>query len=82
MNGCEEITKNQLRMIESVYNIEIKNKEDAARWIAEGSEMDSRVALSVCTTLNNWVYMNNLRGEITIPQELVKKICGHYNRYR
>lgn len=62
-----------LTTIEAVYNITINNKEEVAKWIAD-SISDEKNALTIATSLNTWVMMNNTGGSITIPISVVKEL--------
>ncbi|MFV9630978.1 MAG: hypothetical protein ACNYWM_07930 [Methanosarcinales archaeon] len=62
-----------LTTIETVYNITINNKEEVAKWIVD-SISDEKNALTIATSLNTWVMMNNTGGSITIPISVVKEL--------
>ncbi|MEA3295355.1 MAG: hypothetical protein U9P81_10405 [Euryarchaeota archaeon] len=69
----EERLISHLTTIETVYNITINNKEKVAKWIAD-SISDEKNALTIATSLNTWVMMNNTGGSITIPISVVKEL--------
>lgn len=69
----EERLISHLTTIETVYNITINNKEEVAKWIAD-SISDEKNALTIATSLNTWVMMNNTGGSITIPISVVKEL--------
>jgi len=69
----EERLISHLTTIETVYNITINNKEEVAKWIAD-SISDEKNALTIATSLNTWVMMNNTGGSITIPMGTVKEL--------
>ena len=59
--------------IELAYGITIKNRDDAARIIADRVE-DPRQVLSICTSLNSWVAVNRCQGEVAIPSKLLNSL--------
>jgi len=69
----EERLISHLTTIETVYNTTINNKEEVAKWIAD-SISDEKNALTIATSLNTWVMMNNTGGSITIPMGTVKEL--------
>jgi hypothetical protein len=59
--------------IEQAYKIKIKNREEAARIIADKVD-DQRQVLSICTSLNSWIALNNCQGEFDIPSKLLDSL--------
>jgi len=73
MRNREERARSQLMAIELAYGITIKNRDDAARIIADRVE-DPRQVLSICTSLNSWVAVNRCQGEVAIPSKLLNSL--------
>ncbi len=73
MRDQEERARSQLMAIEQAYGIKIKNRDDAARIIADRVE-DPRRVLSICTSLNSWIALNNCQGEFDIPSKLLDSL--------
>jgi hypothetical protein len=69
----------QMMVIEKTYNIKITNREEAARMISFAID-DPRRVLLICSSLNSWVAMNGLQGEIAIPPSMLKRLLAHYGR--
>ncbi len=59
--------------IEQAYGIKIKNREEAARIIADKAD-DPRQVLAICTSLNSWIAMNHCQGEFDIPSKLLNSL--------
>jgi hypothetical protein len=75
----EDRALGQMMVIEKTYDIKIANRQEAARMISMAVE-DTRQVLLICSSLNSWVAMNGLRGEITIPSSLLERLLAHYGR--
>jgi hypothetical protein len=73
MQDQEERARSQLMAIELAYGIKIKNRDEAARIIADRVE-DPRQVLSICTSLNSWVAVNGYQGEVAIPSKLLNRL--------
>jgi hypothetical protein len=73
MRDQEERARSQLMAIELAYGIKIKNRDEAARIIADKVE-DQRLVLSICTSLNSWVAVNRCQGEVAIPNKLLNSL--------
>jgi hypothetical protein len=73
MRDQEERARSQLMAIELAYGIKIKNRDEAARIIADRVE-DPRQVLSICTSLNSWVAVNKCQGEVAIPSKLLNSL--------
>ena len=67
-----------MMVIEKTYDVKIANREEVARRISKAVE-NPRQVLLICTSLNSWVAMNGLRGEITIPPSLLERLLAHYS---
>jgi len=77
----EDRALGQMMMIEKTYDVKIANREEVARRISKAVE-NPRQVLLICTSLNSWVAMNGLRGEITIPPSLLERLLAHYSRQK
>jgi hypothetical protein len=73
----EDRALGQMMVIERTYDVKIANREEAARMISKAIE-NPRQVLLICTSLNSWVAMNGLQGEITIPPSLLGRLLAHY----
>lgn len=62
-------------MMEHAYGVRILDKEDACRHIlrATGSH---REVLTIALALNNWMAVNNLRGNVRIGTKTVQDIIA------
>lgn len=65
----------QLLAIEQAYGISIANRDEAADAIAEIAR-DSRGILQICTSLNSWVALSGLSGEVVLPLDLIRDLGG------
>ena len=70
MDEIKDRAKMQLRVVEQSYSINIQNKEDIARIIAD-KVSDKRHVLRICASLNYWVATNNIKGNVIIPLDVV-----------
>jgi hypothetical protein len=75
----EDRALGQMMVIERTYDVKIANRQEVARMISRAVE-NPRQVLLICTSLNSWVAMNGLRGEITIPSSLLERLLAHYGR--
>jgi hypothetical protein len=73
----EDRALGQMMMIEKTYDIKITNREEAAKKISLGVDDPSQV-LRICSSLNSWVAMNGLQGEITISPSMLERLLAHY----
>jgi len=73
MDEIEERAKAQLMMIEQVYALNIINRDEVARIIAEKVDNDRQV-LQICSSLNSWVLLNKKRGDVVIPNEVIMRL--------
>jgi hypothetical protein len=73
----EDRALGQMMMIEKTYDIKITNLEEAAKKISFAVD-DPRQVLLICSSLNSWVAMNGLRGEIVIPASLLDRLLANY----
>jgi hypothetical protein len=73
MRDQEERARSQLMAIEQAYGIKIKNREEVARIIADKVD-GQRQVLSICTSLNSWIALNNCQGEFDIPSKLLDSL--------
>jgi hypothetical protein len=65
-----------LRMIELQYKVKIVNKNEIAERILSRTR-DTVTTLSIAFSLNNWVAIGGLSGEIEIPFYVVDTIIDH-----
>jgi hypothetical protein len=75
----EDRALGQMMVIEKTYDIKITNRQEAARMISLGVD-DPRQVLLICSSLNSWVAMSGLQGEITIPPSMLERLLAHYGR--
>ena len=73
MDEIEERAKAQLMMIEQVYALNIINRDEVARIIAEKVDNDRQV-LQICSSLNSWVLLNKKHGDVVIPNEVIMRL--------
>jgi O-acetyl-ADP-ribose deacetylase (regulator of RNase III) len=71
--GIYEQVAGQLRMIEIVHGIRLVNRDTVAETIA-GAVKDRGQASFATAALNSWVVINNIRGEIEIPDDVIARI--------
>jgi mannose/fructose/N-acetylgalactosamine-specific phosphotransferase system component IIB len=68
-----------LNVIETMYEIRITNLDEVIEAIIEKT-LDEQKILTICTSLNSWVAMNVLGGEVEIPREVVNGLTGKIMR--
>lgn len=73
MDEIEERAKAQLMMIEQIYALKITNLDDVAKLIAEKVDNDRQV-LTICTSLNSWIFLNKKSGNVAIPHEVLSRL--------
>ncbi|MFQ6073339.1 MAG: hypothetical protein ACE5KT_11675, partial [Methanosarcinales archaeon] len=74
----------QLQMIESVYDLNILNIEEVAKWIASKTD-DEKEILSICSALNSWIMMQGTymsQGGVKIPKNLIDIISNRVLRLK
>jgi hypothetical protein len=64
-----------LRMIEAQYPLRIMNKEYITEKIL-GKTSDSRLILTIAFSLNQWVAINRISGDVVIPERVIDQILG------
>jgi len=62
----------QLRMIEVMHDLTLKNLTSIARIIIANVKNKSQ-ALQVCTAINTWIAINGMQGNVTVPEPLVRR---------
>ncbi len=72
---AKDRAKALLNVIETMYEIQITNLEEVIEAIIEKTR-DEQEILTICTSLNSWVAMNVLVGEVEIPLEVVNELAG------
>lgn len=70
MNEIEDRARSQLMVIEQVQSIRIRNRDEVARLIAEMAR-STRDVMAVCTSLNLWIAINGLKGDVAIPRAVI-----------
>lgn len=73
MDEIEEQAKAQLMMIEQIYALKITNRDEVAKLIAENVD-NSRQVLTICSSLNSWVFLNKKHGNVSIPKDVLSKL--------
>jgi len=68
-----------LLMIETVHQIRIKNKGAIIEKIS-GIAQNNVQALSAGISLNNWVAVTGISGDVRIPDEVIARILEHINK--
>jgi len=74
-----EIVSAQLQMIESVYQIRIRNRELVAHKIAACAR-DTVGGLMAATALNNWVAATGASGDVRVPDDILFAILRELQR--
>ena len=69
----------QLKMIEAVHGIRIVNCDALADTLARAAG-DRTQASRATAALNSWVAINNIRGGIEIPDDVIARILGQTTR--
>jgi hypothetical protein len=62
-----------LRMIEAQYPLRIKNKGYIIEKIL-GKTVDRRLILTIAFSLNHWVAINRISGDVVIPERVLDQI--------
>lgn len=70
MNESVNRAESQLMAIEQIHGVKFLNREEVATRIGEGVADEGQILL-VCTGINLWAASNGLKGEVTIPDDLV-----------
>jgi O-acetyl-ADP-ribose deacetylase (regulator of RNase III) len=66
-----------LLMIEITHGIHIKNKEAIVKKIASEADDDTQ-ALSAGISLNNWVAVTGMQGDVIVPDSIITQIIRHF----
>jgi hypothetical protein len=64
-----------LSVIESAYEARIINSEEVSKRIAEKTSDEGKIFI-ICSALNSWFAMKNLKGDTEIPMEVLDEIAG------
>lgn len=64
-----------LSMIEAQYPLRIRNKEYVTERIL-GKTGDRRLILTIAFSLNHWVAVNRISGDVVIPEWVLDQILG------
>jgi len=62
-------------MIEAQYPLRIMNKVYITEKIL-GKTSDSRLILTITISLNHWVAINRISGDVEIPERVLDQILG------
>jgi len=73
MDEIVEQAKAQLMMIEQIYDLKIINREEIAGLIASNVD-NNRQVLTICSSLNSWIFLNNKKGDVLIPQDVLSRL--------
>jgi O-acetyl-ADP-ribose deacetylase (regulator of RNase III) len=72
--GTAQALFSHLAMIEVTHGIRIRNREAIVKILAPAARNDLQ-ALSAGASINTWVAVAGVRGEVTVPDEIIRKIC-------
>jgi hypothetical protein len=64
-----------LLMIEAQYPLSIRNKEYVIERIM-AKTTDTRLILTIAFSLNHWVAVNRISGDVIIPERILDQILG------
>jgi len=67
------MTIDELDLIEKVYELKIKNKEELAEEILRKSN-EGHDILFLCTIVNSWIAQNYKPREIKVPLNIIKNV--------
>lgn len=81
MNESVNRAESQLMAIEQIHGVKFLNREEVATRIGE-AVADERQILVMCSFINLWAASNGLKGEVTIPDELVATLLEFKGRQR
>jgi len=70
MNEIEDRARSQLMVIEQVQSVRIAGRDEVARAISQRAE-SARDVMAVCTTLNLWISINGVSGDVEIPDAVL-----------
>lgn len=73
MDEIAKQAKAQLMMIEKIYDLKIKNRDEVEGLIASNVD-NNRQVLTICSSLNSWILLNKKKGDIVIPREILSKL--------
>ncbi len=73
MDETGKQAKAQLMMIEQIYDLKIINRDEVARLIASNVD-NNRQVLTICSSLNSWIFLNKKKGDVVIPQEVLSRL--------
>ncbi|MCK4938319.1 MAG: hypothetical protein KAR85_06915 [Methanosarcinales archaeon] len=72
-SAVENMVTAHMGTIESVYAVNIRNKSEVARWIADRTK-EEQITLTITTAMNTWVMINAGGGSVDIPVNLLDQI--------
>ncbi len=73
MNEIVEQAKAQMMMIEQIYGLKIINRDEVAGLIAANADNERQV-LMICSSLNSWILINQKKGDVAIPREVLSRL--------
>ncbi len=73
MVDIEGQAKEQLKMIEDICALKIKNRDEIAGIIASKVHDESHI-LMICTSLSSWILLNGKSGDVVIPPEVISQL--------
>jgi len=76
--GMAQALFSHLAMIEVTHGIRIRNREAIVNILAPAAKNDLQ-ALSAGASLNTWVAMTGVQGEVTVPEAIIRKILDSLN---
>jgi hypothetical protein len=73
MDEIVEQAKAQMMMIEQIYGLKIKNRDEIAGLIAANVDNERQV-LTICSSLSSWILLNKKKGDVVIPREVLSRL--------
>jgi hypothetical protein len=77
--GCSDDLRAEIEghflMIEAQYPLRIRNKDYAIERIMAKTN-DRRLILTIAFSLNHWVAVNRISGDVIIPERVLDQILG------
>jgi hypothetical protein len=70
----EGVVRAQLEILETMYRVQILNKNELITWILQESHTDHEV-YGITAALNTWLSIENPSGPIRIPEKVFKHIA-------
>ncbi len=73
MEKIAEQTNAQLMMIEKICGLKIINRDEVADLIPPNVD-NNRQVLTICSSLNSWIFLNKKKGDVIVPQDTLWRI--------